>query len=256
MRDFSLLLLGLLVGFSSAALGIGGGVTMVPSLTLLFKLDIKKAVGISLTTIIPVATVGVVTYFVLNYSYIRIFVALLIIVGSVVGPKYGVTIASKVSSNLLTKLFSIFLLFAGLKLIGVINIPIGYNSNSIIYPLLVVLGLFAGLSSAMFGIGGGVIMVPVLNLFFGLTIHESIATSLTVIIPTTIAGAFFHNKINGISKSEIKYLIPTALIGAVVGALTTSNLPEVTLKFVFGLFLMLCSFIIFFQKKKFTEKRK
>jgi len=255
MRDFSLLLLGFVVGFSSAALGIGGGVTMVPALTLLFKLDIKKAVGVSLTTIVPVATVGVVTYLVLNCGYIKIFVALLIIVGSVVGAKYGVTIASKVSSSLLTKLFSILLLFVGLKYIGVLDIPIGSNSNTIIFPLLVVLGLFAGLSSAMFGIGGGVIMVPVLNLLFGLTIHESIATSLTVIIPTTIAGAIFHNKINGISKKEVKFLIPMAVVGAVIGALTSNNLPEVSLKLIFGLFLIPCAFVIFFQKKKYIRKR-
>ena len=256
MKNIYLLLLGLLVGFSSAALGIGGGITMVPALTLLFKFDIKKAVGISLVTIVPVALVGAVTYFILESSYIRIFVALLIIAGSVVGAKYGATVASKLSSNILSKAFSVLLLFIGLKLTGLINMPLSSGTDSVLYPWLVVLGLFAGFSSAMFGIGGGVILVPLLNLFFGLTIHESIATSLTVIIPTTIAGAFFHNKINGISKSEVKFLIPTALIGAAVGALTASNLPEATLKFVFGLFLVLCSFIIFFQKKKFTEKRK
>lgn len=250
MRNFSLLLLGFVVGFSSAALGIGGGITMVPVLTLLYKLDIKKAVGISLVTIVPVALFGAVTYFILESSYVRIFVALLIIVGSVTGAKYGTTIANKISSNILSKIFSVLLVLIGLKLIGVFDIPIVPDSNSTFYPLLVVLGLIAGLSSAMFGIGGGVIMVPLLNLFFGLTIHESIATSLTVIIPTTIAGAVFHNKLNGISKSEIKFLIPTALIGAVVGALTASNLPSATLKFIFGLFLILCSFIIFFHKRK------
>ena len=98
------------------------------------------------------------------------------------------------------------------------------------------------------------ILVPLLNLFFGLTIHESIATSLTVIIPTTIAGAIFHNKINSISISEVKFLIPTALIGAVIGALTASNLQSHTLKFIFGLFLILCSLIIFFNKKKPGKK--
>ena len=254
MKNIYLLLLGLFVGFSSAALGIGGGITMVPALTLLFKLDIKKAVGISLVTIIPVALFGAVTYFILESSYIRIFVALLIIVGSVTGAKYGATIANKISSNILSKIFSVLLILIGLKLVGLFDIPIVSDSNSTIYPLLIVLGLIAGLSSAMFGIGGGVIMVPLLNLFFGLTIHEAIATSLTVIIPTTIAGAVFHNKLNGISKSEIKFLIPTALVGAVVGALTASNLPSVTLKFIFGLFLILCSFIIFFNKKKPGKK--
>lgn len=245
---------GLVVGFSSAALGIGGGITMVPALILLFKLDIKKAIGISLVTIVPVALVGAVTYFILESSYVRIFVALLIIVGSVIGAKYGATTANKISSNILSKIFSVLLLLIGLKLVGVIDIPIVSDSNSTFYPLLVVLGLIAGLSSAMFGIGGGVIMVPLLNLFFGLTIHESIATSLTVIIPTTIAGAIFHNKLNGISKSEIKFLIPTALVGAVVGALTTSNLPSATLKIIFGLFLVLCSFIIFLHKRKPVKK--
>ena len=154
---------------------------MVPALTLLFKLDIKKAVGISLVTIVPVALVGAVTYFILESSYVRIFVALLIIVGSVTGAKYGATIANKISSNILSKIFSVLLILIGLKLVGLFDIPIVSDSNSTIYPLLVVLGLIAGLGSAMFGIGGGVIMVPLLNLFFGLTIHEAIATSLTVI---------------------------------------------------------------------------
>ena len=111
------------------------------------------------------------------------------------------------------------------------------------------MGLIAGLASALFGIGGGIVMVPGLNLFFGLSIHEAIASSLTVIFPTAFAGAIFHKKFNNINTEAIKFLIPTSLIGAVLGAIVANSLPSTILKIIFGIFMILCSVKIFLQKQ-------
>ncbi|MBW2984565.1 sulfite exporter TauE/SafE family protein [Candidatus Woesearchaeota archaeon] len=248
MKNFNLLFLGFIAGFFSAALGIGGGVILVPALMLLFHYKIKKAIGTSLATIAPTAFLGIITHFIIKSENIKFLMVLFIIIGSITGARFGAKLANKLDGKLLAKLFALLLLFVGLKLTGIIKVPTETISNVTVYPLLIILGLVAGSGSALFGIGGGVIMVPVLNLFFGLSIHEAIATSLTVILPTTLAGSIFHKKFNNINAEALKFLIPLALIGAVFGAITANALPSATLKMIFGVFMVLCSIRIFLKK--------
>ena len=249
MRNLKLLLLGLVVGFCSAAMGIGGGAILVSTLTLFFNYEIKKTIGVSLATIVPTAFVGIIAHYAIESSNIKFFIVLFIVAGSIIGAKFGAELANRMSVKLLTRLFAFLLFFMGLKLAGIINVPAETVSNTSAYPLLVILGLIAGLASALFGIGGGVIMVPMLNLFFGLSIHEAVATSLTVILPTTLAGAIFHRKYNSIDTGAIKFLIPTSLIGAIFGAIVANVLPAITLTIVFGIFMLLCSIKIFMHNE-------
>jgi uncharacterized membrane protein YfcA len=242
MEIIGLLTLGLVAGFASAFLGIGGGVVLVPSLALFFDYDIKKAIGTSLATIVPAALVGVTINYFIKSDNIQFVAALFIILGSIAGAKFGAAIAAKISGRLLTLLFAVLLLFVGLKQTGVVNIPTEQITNIEIYPLLIILGLAAGVSSALFGIGGGVVVVPALSLFFGFSMHQAIATSLTVIVPTAFAGAVFHSKFNNINTGAIKYLIPASLIGAVLGAIISNRLSSDALQFIFGILLIFCSF--------------
>ncbi len=249
MKNLNLLLPGLIAGFCSAALGIGGGAILVSALILFFNYGIKRSIGTSLAVIVPTAFVGIIVHYIIKSGNIKFLIALFIIMGSIIGAKFGAELANKMSSKLLTKLFASLLLFVGLKLIGIINFPAEAVSNTSAYPLLAILGLVTGSASALFGIGGGVIMVPVLNLFFGLSIHEAVATSLTVILPTTLAGATFHKKFNNIDTEAIKFLIPASVIGAVFGAIAANILPATTLQIAFGIFMILCSIKIFMQEE-------
>src|SRR5207237_1694292 len=58
--------------------------------------------------------------------------------------------------------------------------------------LLVVLGLFAGLVGALSGTGGGIILTPMLALYFGLPIQQAIGTSLVAVITTSAASSSVH----------------------------------------------------------------
>lgn len=249
IKNYNYLFLGLVAGFSSAALGIGGGVIMVPVLLLLFHYEIKKAIGTSLVTIVPTSFIGIITHYSIESSNIKFLTALFVIMGSIIGARFGSILANKIRGTILRRLFALLLLFVGLKLTNIINIPTETISNIAVYPLLIILGLVAGSGSALFGIGGGVIMVPVLNLFFGLSMHEAIATSLTVILPTTFAGTMFHRKFDNINNKAIKFLIPTALVGAVFGAIFANSLPSGNLKIIFGVFMIMCSIRIFLQSR-------
>ena len=247
MKKFNLLpFLGLLAGFSSAFLGIGGGIVIVPGL-IFFGYQIKKAIAASLAIIVPTAFAGVVAHYIIESANVKFFIAFLILIGSIVGAKFGAEIANKTRSAILFRLFAFLLLFAGLKLVNIINIPMETISDITACPLflLPVLGLAAGSMSGLFGIGAGVVLVPTLNLFFGLSIHQAIATSLVVILPTAFAGALFHKKFNPIDFPTIKFLIPTVLLGAVLGAVAANSLPASSLKIIFGIFMILCSIKFF-----------
>ncbi len=249
MRKLKLAGLGLFGGFCSAALGIGGGVIMVPVLVLPLGYRMKMAVGTSLATIVPTALVANLLHLLIEPGNFRWTVVLFTLLGSIFGARFGASIVKRINSNLLRKLFAVLLIFAGLKMTNIIRIPTETVSNIGFLPLLVILGLIAGSSSALFGIGGGVIMVPILNLFFGLSMHEAIPTSLAIILPTTTAGALFHQKFDNIDRDALKYLIPLALFGAVLGAFFANAMPAQTLKMMFGILLILSSGKIFQQKE-------
>lgn len=71
-------------------------------------------------------------------------------------------------------------------------------------------GLMAGILSAMFGIGGAMFLIPAFRIFFGMTGHEAIATTIPLTIPTALVGAYnFHLK--GMVK------VKTALLAGFVG---------------------------------------
>ena len=213
----------------------------MPGLMFLIGYQIKKAVGTSLITIVPAAFVGIIAHYIIQPGNVKPVVALFIIIGSIIGARFGAALVNKISSKKLSRLFALLLLFVGLRLTGIIRMPIEPVSAGAIYPWLVVLGLASGLVSALFGIGGGIITVPVLYLFFGLTMLQTINTSLVVVLFTTFAGAMFHRKFNNIDIGLIKFLIPAALIGAVIGAIIANLLPVHILKIILGIIVILCS---------------
>jgi len=244
-QKFKLYLLGFIAGLASASLGIGGGVIVVPMLIIFFGYDIKKVLGTSLATAVPVVFVGILAHYIINAGNIRIFAALYIIVGALIGARLGATLANKTNGKNLKLLFALLLLLAGLNMSGVLPDPTNPILGIAVSPLLIILGVFSGLASAFFGIGGGIVTVPALHLFFGFPLHEAIPTSLVVILPTAFFGAVFHGKFSNINRAAVKLLIPAAFLGAVSGAIVENNVPEQPLKIVFGVFLLFCAAVLF-----------
>jgi len=237
---------GFLVGFLNASLGIGGGVLLVPILAYVLHMEFKKAIGTSLATIVPTSLVAVITHYLIKSSNLAVIPVITILFGSLIGAWIGSKLVVKLSSALLKFLFSMLLIFAGLKLIGVFSF---YSAAPIlkINLCLSLVGLFAGISSVLLGIGGGVIIVPSLNIFFGFSMHQAVTTSLAVIFPTTLMGALLHKRLQNIEGRIIKYILPSAAIGALAGAFFSNTLPSSTLRKIFGSFLILISMRILLE---------
>lgn len=105
--------------------------------------------------------------------------------------------------------------------------------------LYILTGLAAGTAGGLFGVGGGIIIVPVLTLFFLQPIHLAIAVSLANSAAVALSGSVRYYRLGLLQLSVIKILIPTAIVGVSVGALLANRLPQRTLMILFSIYLIL-----------------
>jgi uncharacterized protein len=109
---------GLVVGFLSGLLGIGGGVLMVPALLYLWKHDMQTAVGTSLAAMIPTALAGSLRH--CTYGNVDWQAALVLALGAVGGAYLlGAPLAEHVPSELLKRIFGVVIVIFGLHMTGV-----------------------------------------------------------------------------------------------------------------------------------------
>ena len=116
------------------------------------------------------------------------------------------------------------------------------------YSIAALIGLFGGVTSGLFGVGGGIVMVPAMVFLLHTNIKTAIGTSLVVIIPTALTGAFKHHQLGNIDWRMAVSLVPLAIVGGFLGAALTKSVPAETLKKLFGGFIILAGCRLLFFK--------
>ena len=106
------------------------------------------------------------------------------------------------------------------------------------------IGLTAGFFSGIFGIGGGLIMIPLMVGLLKLGQHQAHGTSLVAIVFTGLSGAISYALNGSINLTAAIFLAATAMITARAGARYCNVLPEWKLKKYFGAFLILCAILL------------
>lgn len=115
--------------------------------------------------------------------------------------------------------------------------------------LYILLGVVAGIFGGMFGIGGGTILIPALVYLFGLTQHQAQGTTLAIMVPPIGLLAALRYYYSGNVKLGIAGLICLGFFfGGLIGAGFVQNLPDPTLKKLFGVFLLFISIHMIFAK--------
>jgi hypothetical protein len=107
------------------------------------------------------------------------------------------------------------------------------------YVYAVLIGLVGGVTSGLFGVGGGVVMVPAMVFFLKLDVKAAIGTSLAVIIPTALMGTVKHHDLGHVNWRVAAALVPMAIVGGFLGSWLTKPIPAADLKRGFGGFLIL-----------------
>ena len=125
-----------------------------------------------------------------------------------------------------------------------------YNVIQMIF--LFVMVIIAGMVASLVGIGGGVIFIPLFNLYLGLTIEDAIGTSMFTIIFTSLSGTLYYLKEKRVDYKTGLLMEITTIPGAIIGAATTEILPETVLKAIFFSFLFFSGFKLI--RRKDSEK--
>lgn len=116
-------------------------------------------------------------------------------------------------------------------------------------------GVFIGILAALFGLGGGFLIVPTLNIL-GLEIHHAIGTSSAAIVFTSLSSAIAYSKQKRIHYRAGILLAVPAIFGAYIGAWLTSFLNPTQLKVIFGAVLILVAMRIFRGRAREPEETK
>jgi uncharacterized membrane protein YfcA len=246
---------GVVAGFAAGMFGVGGGVLLVPFLVLLLKQPQHVAHATSLVAIVLAALSGV-SRFGADGS-VAVVGAIALAVGAVAGARLGATFLPKLTESRLRGLFgAVMLLIAVRFLIAGDTSGTGDtlpDMTAFLIALHVLGGLAAGISSAVLGVGGGVILVPLMVMGFGYGQHIAEGTSLAVIVPTAITGAIAHHK-NRYTNWRLGVTIGAgSLLGGAAGAHVALGLDPSTLARLFGGLLLITAALMLYEKKDKAE---
>lgn len=232
------ILLGLAAGVASGLFGVGGGVLIVPGLILLAAAPFKLAKAASLTAMAIGAIPGIVRHH--RAGSVDWRTGLALGAGAVVASIASVVLVERVADAALQVAFGVFLVLVGARLWFPVA-PRARTSDPRRARLSeVAAGAAAGLLGGAFGIGGGILMVPVL-VFAGLSMHAAVATSLVAVVLVGAASTAAHLAL-GYGWPLLLLGLPVALgslLGSRAGASLAHRLHADRLRRAFGAFAML-----------------
>jgi hypothetical protein len=276
--EIALLLIagGVGTGLFGSLLGLGGGVLLVPLLTLGFDLPLREAVGVSLVCVIVTSAASATVFLERGVANLRLGMVLELF--TAIGALVGGTIAFLLDERLLAGLFAVLLLYTAGTMIrpregadatgrdvhdaAAADVPAdaaaaepgawtrvgdgmsgqGYRVRSPVKGA--VGGVGGGVVSALLGIGGGLIMVPVMHVLMGVPLRVATATSNFMIGVTASTSAIVYLLRGGIDPYATGPAVIGVFIGAAVGSRVAHRIELRVLRFLFAAVLAYTAFLM------------
>jgi uncharacterized membrane protein YfcA len=255
-------LIALVAGAFGSVLGIGGGLFIIPSLTLFLGTSLKVAIATSIVAVIATSLGGGNVYLRQHIADLRL--GLLLALATAPSAVIGALLATYVSSRLLAAIFASVLLLSAYRMAASARGPAGQleanttdvppasagtsrlqlrsryrEANGELVPYQVrrvgtgvAVSTLAGLISGLLGVGGGIVQVPVMNLIMKVPIKVATTTSTYIIGITAMAGAFVYYN-HRPSFVDPALAIPVTIgvfIGASVGSSVLGRLSQRALR--------------------------
>jgi uncharacterized membrane protein YfcA len=248
----SLLLLGCFTGFLAGLLGIGGGMLMVPFMTMLFTAQqfalqhiVHMAVATSLATILFTSVSSIRAHHArgaVRWDIVR-WLAPLAFLGTVVGAQF----ASQLKTPWLALFFGLFVGYSALQMLS--SKKVAANKTMPSNGTVLGVGGLIGFMSSLVGAGGGFITVPFLS-SRNIPLHQAVASSAAMGFPIALGGLLGYIvaglSVQGLPSGAWGYIYAPALLGCAVtsvlfaplGAKTAHKLPVTQLKIIFAFLLI------------------
>lgn len=236
-RMLPLALIGVLGGFFSGLFGVGGGIILVPLLILVVGYGQKLASGTSLAVIVPTAIAGTVSY--AATGSVDWIAGACLGAGAIGGSLVGTWLLHRIHVVLLRWLFIGFLIIVAVRMLfAVPDRALGLEMTPTLALLLVGVGFIVGVLSGLLGVGGGVIVVPVLILLFGASDLIAKGTSLLMMIPTALTGTIANYRRGNVDLRAAAVVGLLAVIASVGGSLVATVIPPLLGSILFALLLL------------------
>ena len=261
-------LVSIVAGFIGAMFGLGGGVLIIPFLTLVEGVPVPLAVGASIVSVVATSSASAATYVQDHLTNLRL--GMFLEIGTVAGAITGAFVSVFLPASYLFILFGIILLYATIVMIRArgIDFPANvrpdktsrilalgsqyedHSLNRVVKyevtrtPLTVFIGFFAGIVSGLLGVGGGIINVPTMNLVSKIPVKVASATSNFIIGVTAAASASVY-----LLRGDVHPLLAAPLIigvagGALLGTKVLKVTPPTRVKVAFGILLAAISLLM------------
>ena len=248
-KALTCVLIGAVVGTLAGLTGIGGGVFLVPLLVAVLYVSQYEAHGTSLAVIFPMALCSAVIYGVMGY--IRWDVFLMIAAGGAVGALLGARLMKRVSERHLQWLFGLFVICVGFIMIitrSTVAVPVEARDLSVLaYFEFVGGGLLAGILSGIMGVGGGVVIIPIMVLLVGMDQHSAQGISLAAIAVISFFGSIAHFKQKTVRNDIAKYVAPSALLYGLLGSFLADRIDANILRDVVGGIIIIAGMLTVFR---------
>ena len=239
---------GLVAGILAGFLGIGGGTVLVPLLVALGYSPVQAVATSSLAILITSISGSVQNWRMGFFDFKRV---ILLGLPALVTAQLGVYLATRIAGYFLLLAFGLLLLL-NIYLVELRKRLVAQAAQSEqrgMNPAIarVMTGSAAGILAGLFGVGGGVIMVPLQILLLGETIKVAIQTSLGVIIITAVSACVGHALKGNVLAWEGLILGLGGLLGAQVSTRFLPKLSDQVVSLMFRVFLAILSIYIFWQ---------
>jgi uncharacterized membrane protein YfcA len=209
-------LIGLTGGFLSGLLGLGGGVIMLPLLTLVGGISIKLATGTSLVHILVAAVAGTLSHF--RTGMVDFKAGLILGIAGIGGGCLGSFLSVPMSAQILNLIFLLLVVIAVLLLFA----PLKSNNEAYRKGVFnkiegILIGLGCGLLVGILGVGGGFILIPLMTYVLRIPLRVTIGTSLMIILITSLGTFVAKYGVGHIHLTITLLVISGSVVGALLG---------------------------------------
>ena len=231
---FLLILLGSLVGLLSGFFGIGGGTILVPML-LLLGYNTKVAIGISVVVMVFSSIYG--SYVNNKKGTLDVVMVMTIGLGGFIGAMFSGVITAYASEKVLEFIFLLFSVFALLRMFfsPSEHLQERENTNRII---LFAVGFAIGIVSMTIGVGGSLILVPILVGFFHIPLKRATSAGLFFVTFSSVSGLISHSIEGGVDYTSGTVIGLASLGGVYLGIHLKDKVSTKTQKLLLTLFYL------------------
>ena len=241
------IVLGVLVGVSLGLLGGGGSILTVPLLAYVAGMDAKPAIATSLLVVGVTSAIAAITH--ARAGRVRWRVAVIFGLAAMAGAYTGGRLARFIPGTVLLVAFAIIMIAAGVAMLrGRKDLSVSEGNQQLPVLRITLLGVTVGLISGLVGAGGGFLLVPALALLAGLPMPLAVGTSLVVISMQSFAGFAGHLATEHIDWRLAGMVTAAAVVGALLGGRLITFIDPVTLRKLFGWFVLLMASLILAQE--------